>query len=210
MLSKEELRERIPLYLIGRLSEKERKAFEEGLKQFPDLKKEVAEFSAIKEFYGEIEQEIPVPSDTLYLRILEKVRRGSKISLPFLLKGYIDGLAQFLKSLYWSPRLSWGVVAVELAIILFLVFSLSNGERLKTLTSKERQSGEGVRIHIVFDRDAKEGEIREILSRVGGIIIHGPSPEGLYTIEVKDHPDIDSVLRILKETGIIKFAESAF
>ncbi len=55
----EELKELVPLYLNRHLSETERKAFEEGLHQYPELRQALEECAEIKEVYQEIEREIP-------------------------------------------------------------------------------------------------------------------------------------------------------
>ncbi|MGB9629389.1 MAG: anti-sigma factor family protein, partial [Thermodesulfobacteriota bacterium] len=64
----EEFRERIILYLNGRLPEKEREIFEETLKKDPERARELKEFSEIKEGYEELEEGIPIPSEALYER----------------------------------------------------------------------------------------------------------------------------------------------
>jgi hypothetical protein len=177
------------------------------LNQFPELKQDLADFSEIKGIYHEIEKEIPFPPGTLYPRILERVKTEPRISLNFKWKGYIDRIRQPLRGLFRSPRLSWGLVAVQLVIILVLAFGLSEGDRFRTLTSRETLPREGARIHLIFDQDSLEKEIREVLNQVDAIIVRGPSPEGLYTIEVKDDDEMERVLNLLKKSKIVRFAE---
>jgi anti-sigma factor RsiW len=203
--SPDEWRDLIPLYLNGRLSERERKEFEDCLHQYPELKRELREFSEIREVYKEIEQEIPIPSPFLYQRILRRLESETVGSLTFLVK-----IKEFLRNSFSSPRVSWGIAAVQFAIILLLLVNLFKGDQLITLTSEDVLKKEGTGIHVVFDVESKEKEIREILQKVGATIVRGPSPEGLYTIKIEKKGDLEEVLKFLRETKIVRFAEKAY
>lgn len=200
----DEIRELIPLYLNKRLSEKERQEFEDVINKYPELKKELKEFLEIRDLYKDLEDEIPQPSDTIYKRIMDNIRPETKTSV-IKKKVYLE----VLKALFSSPRVSWAVVAVQVIIILFLLIRLPEGDKLKTLTSEYIMQGEGVKINIVFDEDAKEKEIREILNRTGATVIGGPSEEGLYIIQIKDQ-DIETKLTVLRNTRIVRFVERSY
>ena len=178
---------------------------EDNLDQYPDLKQELKEFSEIKEVYKGIEDEIPIPSQFLYQRALRRVESEAKASSAFLVK-----IKEFSRGLFSSPRVSWGVAAVQFAIILLLFVNLLGGDRFRTLTSGDVLKKEGVVIHVVFDKESREREIREVLQKVGAIIISGPSPEGLYTIKIGEKEDVEKVLGILRKTEIVRFAERAY
>jgi hypothetical protein len=50
---------------------------------------------------------------------------------------------------------------------------------------------------MIFAEDTTEKELRELLSRIEATIVQGPSPAGVYTVEV---PQADSALEsVLKE-----------
>lgn len=208
--SLDEFRELIPRYLNHTLSEEERKAFEESLNQHPELKIEVKEFSEIQQAYQEIEEEIPLPSDVLFQRILKNIQPQIKLSFVPQKKSYFEPIREFLKWVFGSPRMSWGIVAVQFAIILLLLITLPRGDGFKTLTSRQPLPGEGIKINVIFDKESREQQIREVLNRVGATIVMGPSLDGLYIIEVKENEDAEKVLKKLKKTGFVKFAERAF
>ncbi len=205
-----ELRELIPLYLNKRLSEKERKEFEFALDKYPELKRELEEFSKIKEVYKEIEHEIPLPSSVLYQRILKNIKPEAKLALTPPLRGYIERLQNFLNNFFSSPRLSWGVAVVQFAVIILLVITLVRGDRFRTLSSTYAPPKDIVRVNIIFDKESREKEIREVLNKVGAMIIRGPSPEGLYIVEMKERKDIEEVLAGLRKTKVVRFAERAY
>jgi len=208
--SLEELRELIPLYLNQRLSEKERRAFEDSLNQYPELKSELNEFSEIKEIYKEIEKDVLLPSDALYQRVLKNIQPQIKFSLVPAKKSYLGQIQDFLKRVLGSPRVSWGIVAVQFAIILLLLIALPKEGPFRTLTSRTPLPAEGIKINVIFDKESKEKEIMDLLIKAGAIIIRGPSPEGLYIIEIERKQDIKRVIEDLKETRIVKFAEMAY
>jgi len=208
--SLDKLREQIPLYLNKGLSEKERKEFEDALNQYPELKSELREFSEIKEVYKEIEKDTPLPSETLYQRVWNNLQPVMKRSSVSPKKDYWTEIRGFFKSLFLSPRVSWGVVAVQFAIILLLLMTLPRGDGFRTLTSREPTPAEGIKINVIFDKESKEKEIMDLLIKVGAIIIRGPSPEGLYIIELERNQDLKRALEELKKTQIVKFAEMAF
>jgi anti-sigma factor RsiW len=203
--SPDEWRELIPLYLNGRLSEREKKEFEDCLHQYPELKRELREFSEIKDVYKGIEKEVSIPSHFLYQRILRKVESETVGSLTFWVK-----IKNFFRNSFSSPRVSWGVAAVQFAIILLLLLNLFRGDGYVTLTSEEILRKEGTGIHVVFGMESKEREIREVLQKAGATIVAGPSPEGLYTIKVEKKQDVEEVLKLLRETKIVRFAERAY
>jgi hypothetical protein len=203
----EEFKERIIPYLNGMLSEKEREVFEETLHQNPQLAKEFREFSEIKEVYKEMEGEFSIPSSHLYHQILEHIKSEKKPIRPIVGIEYMEKTKDFFNWIFLSPRLSWGIVAVQLAVILFLLIGIPKDSGFKTLTSKPPLLREGIKINVVFDQETREKEIRELINRIGGSIVSGPSPEGLYIIEIKETKDIEKTMRELKESGITQFVE---
>ncbi len=205
-----EVKERIPLYLNNRLSEKERKEFEEALKRYPELKVEFQEFSEINQIYREIGRDLALPSDPLYHRVLKNVQPQIKLSLTLPEKRYSERVREFLKWVFGSRRVSWGVVAVQFAILLILLITLSRGDGFRTLTSTLPPTEQGIKINVIFDEGSREKEIREVLNAVGATIVQGPSPEGLYVIKVKGNKDLSQTLKDLKKSRIVRFAETAY
>jgi hypothetical protein len=208
--SLDKLRELIPHYLNNTLSEKERKAFEDALRQDPELKIEIEEFAEIKQAYYEIEKDVPPPSELLHQRVLKNIQPQIKLSLIPQKKGYREQIRGFLKWVVGSPRMSWGLVIVQFAIILLLLITLPRGGGFKTLTSRQPLLGEGVKINVIFDKESREREIREVLNSVGATIVMGPSIDGLYIVQIKEGQNTEKVLKQLKKTGIVEFAEKAY
>ncbi|NWF93649.1 MAG: hypothetical protein HXY46_12075 [Syntrophaceae bacterium] len=208
--SLEKWRELIPLYLNGRLSEEERRGFERALREHPELQSELIDYSEIKGIYPEIEKDLPPPSPDLYERILSKIRLEGERASTAWISDQKQRVVDFLRGIFSSPRLSWGIAAVQLAIIILLVIHNLGEDRTRTLSSEDLLRKEGVIINVLFDKESKEKEIREVLTKVGATIIRGPSPDGLYKIAVKDQQNISHVLEVLRKSEIVRFAERAY
>lgn len=204
----EELKEMIPLYLNGTLSEAEKKIFEEAIEKIPELKKEFLEFLEIKNSYMDIQKEVTPPSKNLYKKISERIG-AKKESETLSTQAYPEKIKEFFKNLFSSSVFSWGLVVVELIVIFLLILYLPKEEKYRTLTAEHHLKG-GAIINIVFDSEAKEKEIREVLTKIGANIVSGPTPEGLYKIELKKEKDLESALKYLKKIKIVKFAERAY
>jgi len=201
----DELKELIPLYLIGKLTEDQQQMLEQAMKEVPQLRQEFTEFSEIRNLYREAEEDTPQPSDTVYKRIMDNIGEGKRTSVTER-RGYLE----ILRGFFSSPRFSWGVAAVQVVIILFLLVGLPGQERMKTLSSGYSQNNGQVRINIVFKEDAREREIRDLINSIDGDIIGGPTPQGLYIIRIKDRRNIRDVIKYLKRYKIVRFAEAAY
>jgi hypothetical protein len=200
----DELREKIPLYLKGGLTQSEKREFEEAIQKFPGLKDEIEEFTEFHEVYREIEKEIPPPSLNLYERISDNIRAEKKTEAAPE-KRFAGKFQDLLKGFFWSPRVSWAVVSVQIVLIIILLFSLPRDDKYETLTSKT----EGIRVNVVFKENTVEKEMRALIHKIGGSIVSGPSSTGLYVIEIKNR-DIQIVIATLRDSNIVGFAEKSY
>ncbi len=195
-LNLDEIKKLIPFYLNKTLSEEEREAVEEALKKHPEIESEIREYSVLKEV---LESEpAPEPPGYVYDRIHKSLKkRGS----------FFQGLREIIESLYNSRTFSWGVVAVQAVLILFL-FWHPVSPTYKTLTSQT--SHEGIYINVVFKDDIREKTMRTLINRIGGTIVEGPSEEGLYIIRLSKSNEVENAIETLKNSGKVKFVAKAF
>ncbi|HSL83736.1 MAG TPA: zf-HC2 domain-containing protein [Thermoanaerobaculia bacterium] len=66
---------------------------------------------------------------------------------------------------------------------------------------------EATLLRVVFADQTREREIRGALIAVGGRIVDGPSPTGVYTVAVEASGDPEAVLRSLRSFSQVLFAE---
>lgn len=127
--------------------------------------------------------------------------------------GLLDRLREGFRGLAVPAR--WAMAA-QLAVIVALGAALVREERVpdqgqpaefQTLTRPPAlAAGEAPRLRVVFDATASEGDIRALLVQSGSRVVNGPSPFGVYTIEVADESGGD-VLDALRSSSLVTFAE---
>jgi anti-sigma factor RsiW len=67
----------------------------------------------------------------------------------------------------------------------------------------------GPRLRVMFAEETSERELRALLRTVGGRIVDGPSPLGVYTVEVPAGPaadPVEAVLQHLRSNPRVRFA----
>lgn len=68
---------------------------------------------------------------------------------------------------------------------------------------------EVIRLRVVFSDQAREREMRGALITVGGRIVEGPSPTGVYTVAVEPSDEPEEVLETLRSFPQVLLAERA-
>lgn len=206
----DKLRDMIPEYLNNALSEQERQEFDLSIKKYPDIEEELREFSEIKSAYKLVHDEVPRPSDAVFQRVMSTIKADQKPSAVFRKPGFFDQVRDFFGPAFSSPRVSWAVVGVQMAVILLLVISVPRPNVPITLSSGQNYPLSGKTINVVFDSETREMEIRTILNKVEGIIINGPSSNGLYTIKIDEDRDVIQALEELNNSKAVRFAEKGY
>jgi hypothetical protein len=200
----------VPLYVNGRLPEGERRDFEKALVREPGLNQELKDYEAIRRGYCLLEDHVPAPPSGLYNRIRERIMTEGAPAFSAERTERGTGLLDFFRGLFAAPRLAWAVAGVQLIIIVALLTVYPRTGKYETLSGGSPAAVAGTRINVIFKTDSREREIRELLGRVGGTIVNGPSAEGLYTVTVRDAHNMEGVLEQLKNSGVVRFAEKAY
>jgi anti-sigma factor RsiW len=117
-----------------------------------------------------------------------------------------------------TPRPLRGALVAQVAIIVLLVGVLAWSElhpvpapvTYQTLSDPAAAPAPTVALRVMFSPRATEKEIRELLQGVRGQITAGPSPLGVYTVEVPAAGDPSSVvLARLRSESAVSLAEPA-
>jgi anti-sigma factor RsiW len=206
------LKEMIPLYINGRLSDSERAAFEAALASDPALKQELSEFEEIAALYPDIEEEIPFPSsDRVFSRIMDNIdAQEKKAASPDGPGVLFEKLAAFIRTTFFSPRIAWAVAAVQLVLLVTLVGTMPDRQEFETLSSGGATTETVLKINIVFEEDAMEKDIRALLNHLDAGIVAGPMANGLYVIEITQSPSPDDVLKALLDSKLVRLAEPKY
>lgn len=117
-----------------------------------------------------------------------------------------------------TPRPLRGALVAQVAIIVLLVGVLVWGElhpvpapvTYQTLSDPAAAPAPTVALRVMFTPRATEKEIRDLLQGVRGQITAGPSPLGVYTVEVPAAGDPSSVVLVrLRSESAVSLAEPA-
>ncbi len=159
---------------------------------------EFQEWLAIKRYYTELENSIEIPSDKIFRRISSKI---SKKNVVGMFADYLGVLRNLTKSI-WFP---WALVFVQAAIIIYFVIPIHQ-PRYMTLSADRNGQESAFYVNVIFDEQAKEIDIRNLLTSIGAEIVDGPEPNGLYIIKVPiSGSEFSSLERKLKAKKIIRF-----
>jgi anti-sigma factor RsiW len=211
------LKEMIPLYLNGQLTEQEKDAFEEDLAKYPELAAEVAEFKEIKESYRDLEAETPFPhQDRLFSQIMAQIDRKETATAkekavprdasPDLREKLVD----FFHRTFVSPKIAWSVVAVQVVLLVTLLVVMPGRSTFQTLSAPGNGTDGQLTLNVVFDEKAVEKEIRALMVKTGATIVGGPSANGLYIVVIPRDQPLEEISGILLRSGIVSFVEPRY
>lgn len=216
----ERLHERVwsllPWYVNGTLSFKERERVEAHLALCRRCQEEerVCRLAAgAVQGAGEV---APTPHPVQFQRVLARIDEAERqeprkwrIVAPF--RALIDA----------TPRPLRGALVAQAAIILVMVSvlaweTLRSGPRAappavyQTLSDRAPARVPVLRLRVMFSPKASERQMRELLLDVRGEITNGPSPLGVYTVEVPAGRDsMRAVLARLRSEPQVMLAEPA-
>jgi len=211
------LRELIPLYINGALSGKHKIAFEKSLKNDPNLKQEYMEFYEIESYFDQLDSASKPHLDRLYSIVknsLDDIEEASESNAD----AEQDSVAKidFLHELLSSSRIGWGLAILQFAVLalvmVFVVPDNSNPAEADIIAAQLlQQQSRGKLLNVVFQDDATNQQIRDLLLALQAEIYSGPTEIGLYTIQVQgDEKRAQEVLNTLRNSGVIVLADPAY
>jgi hypothetical protein len=194
----ESMRELIPLYVKGLLSDAQQVEVKKAADEHPELRMEIEQWKKIQRSYETIERRIPQPSSAVYSRIAAGIKGHDK--------------SGFFESFMTSRKLTFAFTAGQFLVILALgiyTYMIQTKPEYRTLSSPPAKTEDAVKIHIAFKETASESDIRKLLLQVNARIINGPSRSGLYVIAIPSREDVGKSLSILQGNTIVEVAEKA-
>lgn len=212
MVNKNQLfRELAPLYVKGELTAEQRMAFEQQLEQDDELKHEVEEYSVIKDSYSGLLSTLPEPSPDIFLKVMNKIRVEERLEevLPSTRKDpskisvIMDGFRRFFS----MPGPAWTLAAVQAVALLIIVFSGQSETGFKTLSGGDEAAQNDIKLNVVFNETAQQGDINRLLMELGATLVDGPAETGLYVVLVHDETKKDEALNILGKAPEVKFVQ---
>lgn len=193
----EDIKFLLPFYVKNKSLFNNCEEIQKLLKQ-EEFKEDLKFWELVNQEYNEIKQRVPNLERDFFPEIIERINLRKKKS-------------RFIYSIFnLKTRFSFALVVVQFLFIVALVFYIMNlKHEYKTLSANQIGEKTVAVINVVFDENAKEKEIRELLKTIDGRIIDGPSITGLYVVSIKDEKKMDFALQTLKSSNIVFFVEVA-
>ena len=211
--------ELLPWYVNGSLAGREREKVEAHLAGCPRCQAEEAACRRTAAAVSGAGESAPSPHPAQFQRLLERVEEEERAG-----GGWLAPIRSLLGA---TPRPLRGALLAQAAMILLLVGALAWGlgrQRpggpgavsaagpavYRTLSDPVARPARTARLRLMFSPKATEREIRGLLLGVHGEITAGPSPLGVYTVEVPAAGDpVGVVLARLRSEAPVVFAEPA-
>lgn len=196
----------LPWYLNETLEKGEQKAVKKHLVSCPICQQEMVMIKREREMYQSTAEEVPVPQTFPHLIAeIEKREQGS--------------IWQRITTLIPRPQPAFTttLIVAQLLVIIGLVGLLAlnpwgAGEKIyHTLSGSTAIEGKGPRLTILFQDGVQEKTAREVILAIKGTIVKGPSPMGIYTVELKSEmspEELQGVISSLRQKrDVIRFVE---
>jgi len=116
-------------------------------------------------------------------------------------------------ALQWKQTRPWmrGAVIAQTALLALLTVAMlahPSPRYYRTLGSAPARANPDTELVVVFDAALPEREVRDLLLRLHARVVNGPSPEGVYTLEVAQGEQ-QAALAVLRRESSVVFAEPA-
>jgi anti-sigma factor RsiW len=195
--------ELLPWYANGTLGDAERHTVDEHAALCERCRQELEACRRLGQAMREAAVEAPAPHPARLSRLMDRLDQAEGPSLR----------ARLASLLTATPRPVRWVLAAQLAALLLLAaLPLRTPPppppaEFKTLSDPVAVAA-GPRVRVVFADGATERQIRDVLLPIGGQLAGGPSPLGVYTVELPAGRDpLPVVLRHLRGRPEVSFAE---
>jgi len=195
----------LPWYLNRTLEKTEHEAVKKHLRSCSICQEEFAAIKREQKGYQAIAEEVPVPQT--FPHLMEEIEKRERTIW--------QRMASFIPRP--QPTFAAALIATQFIVIAGLVGLLAlnpwgAGERFyRTLSGPAAIESNGPRLSILFQNGIREKTAREVILAINGTIVKGPSPMGIYTVELPSEmspEELQGVISSLRQKGdVIRFVE---
>jgi hypothetical protein len=187
----------LPWYANGQLGEEDRLTVARHLESCPDCRREFSEWADLRREILEAYATQPGPSPTLAGAVFSKVAAEARLAARREGRGDrgLAGLDRWFRSLFdvpWVPSLAAALLVVQFGLLLWVTTPVEQ-ESVRTRSIDSPTAQFAVRFH----DQVTEAQIRELVERIHGRIIDGPTAQGSYVLEVRAAADPATSRQIL-------------
>lgn len=203
----------LPWYANGALGDAERVQVGRHLEFCATCRRELEELTSMKRRLRETYETQSAPSARVARSVMAQVAADVRATSdrPSASSFWLHGMDQWFRSLFlpqWVPTLVAALLIAQMGLLLWVRLPTTEQEQV----SRRSLGMQTATIAVMFQAFATEEQIRVLLQQVRGQITHGPTAEGLYTIEV---PSTDAAMTLRKvdllsaRTDIVRSADPA-
>jgi anti-sigma-K factor RskA len=169
----------LPWYATGTLSEYERLEVEQHLVTCESCR---AELQALREVHGDLRAAFAdegAPTSAAYRAVQTRIGKPREARSG----GRLDGIANALRTLMiprWAPAAAMVLIVAQLGALVWLTQRVPGTADVTTRGIEAPLT----QLVVVFEPKATEEGMRALLLEVHARIVSGPSPDGVYLVEV--------------------------
>lgn len=200
--------ELLPWYVNGTLSHQEQERVEAHLVECLRCQEEERACRRTAEAVRETGDAAPSPHPVQFQRLLARVEEHERGEAARRGRGRLSRL--LADTPRFARRALLAQAAMILALVGVLIWSATTGPiEFVTLSDSAAAppAAAAERLRVMFAPGTTEREIRELLLAFRGEIRSGPSPLGVYTLEIPEGSDPDVVLARLRSEPQVTFAQ---
>jgi len=207
----------LPWYVNGTLGERDRDAVSAHVSECLACREELARCQTLAATVQNAHDAAWAPAPDRLSRLLASIELieaedARRAGWRAQWRGAVEWLGDVFER---TPRpVRWGLAAQAALLVLVLGLAfwtgvLSPSAAYRTLAESGASRAGGARIHLVFAETVNEHDMRALLARVQGKIVDGPSPLGVYTVEIgAGAPDqVMPMVGILRSDPKVRLAE---
>ena len=178
----------LPWFVNGSLNADEAVSVERHLASCPACRQEVERcrtLSAIAKSSGPRKPPAWAPSSRQFAQILGQVdapHAASSAHRPSLARKLRSWLVETPPPMRWALALQAALIVALTGVLLAPAPPDAPYETLSR--GADPAAGERARLRVVFAADTTEKELRDLLNSIDGRIVDGPTPQGVYTLQL--------------------------
>ena len=185
----ERVAELLPWYVNASLSREEAALVDEHLAACAACRDELARCRALSLTARSAPQgeEGWAPSPRHFARVLARIEASEQRRVGARGRALLDRLRSWVSDTPRPVRWAFGVQGVAALALAAVLLWRAPGPPLtyETLSRPAPAAvGDRARLHLVFAEETTERELRDLLHDIDGVLVGGPSPRGVYTVEL--------------------------
>jgi hypothetical protein len=198
------LSELLPWYVNGTLKDEDREWVDRCLASESDARAELEWYRGLQ---SSIAQSVSIPSDLGLARTLQRIR-ADRPTLSTRIQGWLGAVGLGAAVALARPIVAFAAVSV-IAVQSVVIYSLARHpeqDAQQIRSSRAVPAEEGPLLRVNFAPDAREADIRLLLSAVQGSLVGGPGQLGDYYVRLPAGSENAAVSR-LKHDRIVAAVE---